>query len=52
MVLKFLFFSTDFKARLVSVINSGAGTKCISLLFMHGSGGENSIKWLQVAKKL
>lgn len=52
MTLKFLFFSADFKARLVNVINSGADTKCTSLLFMDGSGGKNSMKWLQVAKKV
>lgn len=31
---KFIFFSTDFKAGEGSVINSGAVTKRISLLFM------------------
>jgi len=49
---KFLVFSTDFKARLASMINSRADTKCISLLFMDGWEGENSIKGLQVAKNL
>lgn len=52
MTLKFLFFSADFKARLVNVISSGADTKCTSVLFMDESGGENSMKWLQVAKRL
>lgn len=49
---KFIFFSTDFKAGEGSVINSGAVTKRISLLFMVVLWGENSIKWFQVAKML
>lgn len=52
MVQKFLVFSTDFKAWLVSGMNLSTDTKLISQLFMDGSQGENSFKQLQEAKKL
>lgn len=53
MVQKFLVFSTDFKARLVSLagMNSSAEIKLIPLLFINGSQGENRFKQLQGDKK-
>lgn len=52
MVQKFLVLSSDFKAKLVSGMNSSADIKLIPLLFMDGSQGENRFKQLQGGKKL